>query len=298
MFGCYVQAAETETSNSYDISDKQKKVYDKLYGEGNWTIDDNGLVSPTKNYEASQTQMQDRFNEFMMGILLRCSVLAPFASDIEDFNDRVKSWFNKNDDSIDVSDDGNITIKSDAMQDFRNALSDQVYGLGCYKILSSNITIPELQKKMKKFCNDKYPSSMDYYLNHYPNIFSGYYTQGTKEYMSFIYFPDSYFDDSDSYCFLLNPDFDNTKKGVYWFGKYSLSSGNSRSLRFIGDSRIDSACYCTYITVPGDPVGAYISYLGSDFMYTGATLKVFSSLESANFYYNSLFKKDYKRWCR
>lgn len=165
MFGCYVQAAETETSNSYDISDKQKKVYDKLYGEGNWTIDDNGLVSPTKNYEASQTQMQDRFNEFMMGILLRCSVLAPFASDIEDFNDRVKSWFNKNDDSIDVSDDGNITIKSDAMQDFRNALSDQVYGLGCYKILSSNITIPELQKKMKKFCNDKYPSSMDYYLN-------------------------------------------------------------------------------------------------------------------------------------
>ena len=48
VFGCYVQAAETETSNSYDISDKQKKVYDKLYGEGNWTIDDNGLVSPTK----------------------------------------------------------------------------------------------------------------------------------------------------------------------------------------------------------------------------------------------------------
>ena len=60
-----------------------------------------------------------------MGILLRCSVLAPFASDIEDFNDRVKSWFNKNDDSIDVSDDGNVTIKSDAMQDFRDALSDQ-----------------------------------------------------------------------------------------------------------------------------------------------------------------------------
>lgn len=176
-FGCYVQAAETETSNSYDISDKQKKVYDKLYGEGNWTIDDNGLVSPTKNYEASQTQMQDRFNEFMMGILLRCSVLAPFASDIEDFNDRVKSWFNKNDDSIDVSDDGNVTIKADAMQDFRDALSDQVYNLGCYKLIQENVTKEEMLNTLASQNNEDAVNNFRSLYDKYNFCISGVYLQ-------------------------------------------------------------------------------------------------------------------------
>ena len=51
-------------------------------------------------------------------------------------NNYLNKWFSQFDGAIDVGDDGNVTIKADAMQGFRNALSDQVYSLGSYRLFT------------------------------------------------------------------------------------------------------------------------------------------------------------------
>lgn len=298
VFGCYVQASSSGNPGNGKITEKQSKLYDKMFGSGNWYVDDDGVVhgsddTSTKKY----TKLLDNLlaqSLFPAGILGKFSEVLPLLQALymesKDGNTVLNNWFNQYDNSINIGDDGNVSVGADAMQGFRSALSDQVYSLGCYKILSPNITIPDLKKKMTEFCDDKYPSSMDYYLNNYPNIFSGYYIKDNKKWMTFIYFPDSYI---NSYTFLLNDDFDNTSKGIYKLGEYSSSSGKSSTFGFYGDSEINSSGYRTYFITPGNPIYLYLSYVGSDFMYTGLALKVFPSLESANFYYNSLLKQDY-----
>lgn len=300
LFGCYAQASGASDPGNGKITEKQRKLYDKFFGAGNWYVDDNGVV---RNRDEGTGFVGDQYkvlNNFLYQCVFPSKIMGQFSEitkyiqafyqNNKDGNTEINNWFNKYDNSIDVGDDGNVSVGADAMQGFRSALSDQVYSLGCYKILSPNITIPDLKKKMTEFCDDKYPSSMDYYLNNYPNIFSGYYIKDNKKRMTFIYFPDSYI---DSYAFLLNDDFDNTSKGIYKLGKYSSSSGKSSAFDFYGDSQIDSTGYRNYFILPGDPVYLYLSYVGSDFMYTGPVLKVFPSLESADFYYNSLLKQDY-----
>ena len=171
MFGCYAKASGADTSSSYDISAKQKKVYDLLYGKDNWFIDEDGTVAPVKNTDATKDSMRQKLDKFLAKVFTEAGFLGPYANVIDmideviggqdknnpdnlspQANNYLNKWFSQFDGAIDVGDDGNVTIKADAMQGFRNALSDQVYSLGSYRLLTANTTLYGVQKKIQDFC--------------------------------------------------------------------------------------------------------------------------------------------------
>lgn len=289
VFGCYVRAAETE--NSYDISDKERKLYNFLYGEGNWKIDSNGKV--VNCYPYPEDSINIKLKNFIDSLLLRCSVLAPYADDIENLNKTFRDWFYKNQDSIDVDDNGNVSVGADAMQGFRSALSDQVYSLGCYRVLEQNITPADLQNKLQDFCG-KMPLSK-YFTSDYNRCFSGFYDRFTSsgEYaytnMTF-YFIRSCEDD----LVLVQPNFDSTIKGQFNFYRYDTNKEDwvfttLHTMQFV-DGRNGM------VSSPSSSSTRYIpiQYLGTDFYYYGPSLRVFSSLDDVKYYYKCLNDETYQ----
>ena len=166
VFGCYAHASSTDTSNSYDITEKQKRLYNILYGKNNWFVDEDGTVAPVKDKGLTSEQVRKKLDHF----LVRIAIAAGYLGDYEQIYDAVdkiagtqdknttdltpqannylNKWFSPFDGAIDVGDDGNVTIKADAMQGFRNALSDQVYSLGSYRLLTANTTLYGVQKNI------------------------------------------------------------------------------------------------------------------------------------------------------
>lgn len=288
VFGCYVQAAETE--NSYDISDKERKLYNFLYGEGNWKIDSNGKV--VNCYPYPEDSINIKLQNFIDSLLLRCSVLAPYADDIENLNKTFRDWFYKNQDSIDVDDNGNVSVGVDAMQGFRSALSDQVYSLGSYRILEQNITPADLQNKLQDFCG-KMPLSK-YFTSDYNRCFSGFYDHFNSSGECVFTDMTFYFIHSvEDELVLVQPNFDSTIKGQFNFYSYDAKANDwvfNASLHSIqwvdGRNGIPSYGNSTrYIP---------IMYLGTDFYYYGPSLRVFSSLDDVKYYYKCLNDETYQ----
>ncbi len=169
VFGCYVQASNADTSSSYDISAKQKKIYDGLYGAGNWFIDEDGTVAPVKDYHKTKQDMRNMLDKFMVKLMIKTGILGEYGDMIEildDFvsgqdknssdndlspqaNNYLNKWFSQYDGAIDVDEQGNVSVGADAMQGFRSALSDQVYSLGCYKLIQENVTKEEMLGSVK-----------------------------------------------------------------------------------------------------------------------------------------------------
>lgn len=311
VFGCFVQASSTDTLSSYNISEKQKKIYDHLYGAGNWFIDEDGTVAPVKDYNKTRDQMRTILDRFLMKLVVSTGILGPYGDILDALDDLVgnqdvnnsdnlspqannylNKWFSQYNDAIDVDEQGNVSVGADAMQGFRSALSDQVYSLGCYRILEQNITPADLQNKLQDFCG-KMPLSK-YFTSDYNRCFSGFYDRfnSSGEYvftdMTF-YFIHSVEDE----LVLVQPNFDSTIKGQFNFYSYDAKANDwvfNASLHSIqwvdGRNGIPSYGNSTrYIP---------IMYLGTDFYYYGPSLRVFSSLDDVKYYYKCLNDETYQ----
>lgn len=308
VFGCYAHASSTDTSNSYDITEKQKRLYNILYGKNNWFVDEDGTVAPVKDKGLTSEQVRKKLDHF----LVRIAIAAGYLGDYEQIYDAVdkiagtqdknttdltpqannylNKWFSQFDGAIDVGDDGNVTIKADAMQGFRNALSDQVYSLGSYRLLTANTTLYGVQKKIQDFCGSLPSGINSYLLKDNLAFFSGEYMSGSRTQLSFYFFNANYNFDGYSDYFMINVDFDQTvSKGCYQF--YGYKTNNTiQNLNVFRDRYVNTKGYVDYFITPS---GSYIMpaslrYLGSNFLYYGPTQKVFSSEQDAKYYYGIL----------
>lgn len=308
MFGCYAKASGADTSSSYDISAKQKKVYDLLYGKDNWFIDEDGTVAPVKNTDATKDSMRQKLDKFLAKVFTEAGFLGPYANVIDmideviggqdknnpdnlspQANNYLNKWFSQFDGAIDVGDDGNVTIKADAMQGFRNALSDQVYSLGSYRLLTANTTLYGVQKKIRDFCGSLPSGINSYLLKDNLAFFSGEYMSGSRTQLSFYFFNANYNFDGYSDYFMINVDFDQTvSKGCYQF--YGYKTDNTiQNLNVFRDRYVSTKGYVDYFITPGGNImPASLRYLGSNFLYYGPTQKVFSSEKDAKYYYGIL----------
>lgn len=286
VFGCYVQAAETE--NSYDISDKERKLYNFLYGEGNWKIDSNGKV--VNCYPYPEDSINIKLKNFIDSLLLRCSVLAPYADDIENLNKTFRDWFYKNQDSIDVDDDGNVSVGADAMQGFRSALSDQVYSLGCYKLIQENVTKEEMLSTLSSQNNENAVKNFNSLYDKYNFCISGVYLQDSVLYRSLIFFDKLQYPDAVKFYCLIDDSFcDSRYKVTYYSTVYNKLLGTYPGSSFgFGSVKDQSSSIDTSDTY------IHKKYVQDSLMLYGDSIKVFSSEESAAYYYKCLLDETYQ----
>lgn len=300
VFGCYVQASSSGNPGNGKITEKQSKLYDKMFGSGNWYVDDDGVVhgsddTSTKKY----TKLLDNLlaqSLFPAGILGKFSEVLPLLQALymesKDGNTVLNNWFNQYDNSINIGDDGNVSVGADAMQGFRSALSDQVYSLGCYRILEQNITPADLQDKLNDFCG-KMPLTGFFSSDDYNRCFSGFYdhfnSSGecvfTDMYFYFIY-------SVEDELVLVQPDFDSTIKGRFDFYRYDTKLQDWVFTTLHASRYVDSR---TAVPSYGESTNYIpIKYLGTDFYYYGPSLRVFSSLDDVKYYYKCLNDETYQ----
>lgn len=86
VFGCYAHASSTDTSNSYDITEKQKRLYNILYGKNNWFVDEDGTVAPVKDKGLTSEQVRKKLDHF----LVRIAIAAGYLGDYEQIYDAVE----------------------------------------------------------------------------------------------------------------------------------------------------------------------------------------------------------------
>ena len=301
VFGCYVQASSSGNPGNGKITEKQSKLYDKMFGSGNWYVDDDGVVhgsddTSTKKY----TKLLDNLlaqSLFPAGILGKFSEVLPLLQALymesKDGNTVLNNWFNQYDNSINIGDDGNVSVGADAMQGFRSALSDQVYSLGSYRILEQNITPADLQNKLQDFCG-KMPLSK-YFTSDYNRCFSGFNdgftSSGEYAYTDMMfYFIRSREDD----LVLVQRNFDSTIKGRFNFYRYDTDKEDWVFTTLHTMQCVDGRS--GMVSSPSSLSTRYIpiQYLGTDFYYYGPSLRVFSSLDDVKYYYKCLNDETYQ----
>lgn len=289
LFGCYSQASSVNNPGNEKITEKQAKLYDKLFGSGNWYIDDGGVIHGGDDTETNKyTKILDKF-------LARCALPSKFVAPYEDAmhffqqlymnsnngNTEINNWFNKYDDSINVSDSGDVSINADAMQGFRDSLSDQVYSLGCYKLFTPSMSQDAFMKFLNNECSGVAVGSFESYIKKYRFCISGRIVNGSYEYRDCFYF--SPFSDTSYSYFLTDNNFSNSY--------YTINAYNA-------DLKLYNPSLVEYYYQVGTNIVKYQSnqsnmiykkWLSSSFICVGEPIKIFSSIDSAKYYFKSLY---------
>ncbi len=301
MFGCYVQASVTDVSSSYNISEKQKKVYDLLYGKGNWFIDEDGTVAPVKNTDATKDSMRQKLDKFLAKVFTEAGFLGPYSKVVDmideviggqdknnpdnlspQANNYLNKWFSQYDGAIDVGDDGNVTIKADAMQGFRNALSDQVYSLGSYRILGENASKKQIIDFLAKYSEYGALKLSDLFDS--PDVF-GLVALHDSPRLSYAEVTVLNSKIATEQFFIAHYQFQ--EKADYNFYIYDYESFSCKRATFItyrSDAGILSSSTSSFRT----------AYSDSGLYYYGLPIKVFSTTDSAKYYYKCLRGTDYQ----
>lgn len=300
VFGCFVQASGTDTSSSYNISEKQKKIYDHLYGAGNWFIDEDGTVAPVKDYNKTRDQMRTMLDRFLMKLVVSTGILGPYGDMLDMLDDLVgnqdvnnsdnlspqannylNKWFSQYDDAIDVDEQGNISVGADAMQGFRSALSDQVYSLGSYRLLQQNATKKQILDFLANYSEMGALKLSDMFDS--PDVFGvvAYHYSADRKYAQVTPLDSRI---ATEQFFISNYQFSNGSS--YNFYVYDYDSGKYTSSSF-KEYRSDAVVF-------GSTSNFHLRYSDSGLYYYGLPIKIFSSPDSAKYYYKSLRSPDYQ----
>ena len=233
LLGCYAQASSVIDPGNGKITEKQAKLYDKSFGAGNWYVDDNGVV------HARDESAANKYTKILDNFLYQCVFPSKIMGQFSDITKYIQSfyqnnkggdteinkWFNKYDNSIDIDDNGNVNIKADAMQGFRGSISDELYILGSYKLLSQNATKSQILDAISaldangalKFMNMVYRDDCFGFFAHV--------VQKSDAGEVFVF--DSIISEP-TFCLVNN----NFTSSYYYFNQYDLSSDSIASLKF------------------------------------------------------------------
>lgn len=301
VFGYYVQASSTDTSSSYNISEKQKKLYDGLYGSGNWFIDEDGTVAPVKDYNKTRDQMRTILDRFLMKLVVSTGVLGPYGDMLDMLDDLVgnqdvnnsdnlspqannylNKWFSQYNDAIDVDEQGNVSVGADAMQGFRSALSDQVYSLGSYRLLQQNATKKQIVDFLATYSQMGALKLSDMFDS--PDTFGvfSYKSSATVRYATAVIFDSQI---ATEQFYIRNYNF--SEKSGFYFRIYDYDSKSCISAKF-AEYRSDG------VILDSTCSSCNVQNRVSDLYYYGLPIKIFASDDSAKYYYKSLRSPDYQ----